>query len=204
MVFRKQEAKMNSREKILERVQKNQPPLSGLPDLNHERSGSSQSIQKFVRSLGNIGGTAIDAMSWNEIESILRERFPSTARRISLIPQLGSSGINGDFEKDPRTLENVSVSILAGHFAVAENGAVWVNEENMGDRVLPFICEHLVLVVNASAVVESMQDAYELLDSSDHSFGTFIAGPSKTADIEQSLVLGAHGPKTLSVFLLHA
>jgi L-lactate dehydrogenase complex protein LldG len=195
---------MNSREKILERVQKNQPPFSGLPDLNYERSGSAQSIQKFVRSLGNIGGTAIDAMSWNEIESVLRERFPSTARRISLIPQLGSSGINGDFEKDPRTFENVAVSILAGQFAVAENGAVWVTEENMGDRALPFICEHLVLVVNASAVYESMQDAYELLDSSDHSFGTFIAGPSKTADIEQSLVLGAHGPKTLSVFLLHA
>ncbi len=101
-------------------------------------------------------------------------------------------------------LENVSVAILAGHFAVAENGAVWITEEKMGDRVLPFICEHLVLVVDASAVHESMQDAYELLDSSDHSFGTFIAGPSKTADIEQSLVLGAHGPKTLTVFLLHA
>jgi L-lactate dehydrogenase complex protein LldG len=194
---------MNSRDKILERVQKNQPALSALPELNYERSESSQSIQKFVRSLGNIGGTAIDAMTWNEIDSVLRERFPSTARRISLIPQLGSNDANGDLAKDPRTLENVSVSILAGHFAVAENGAVWITEENMGDRVLPFICEHLVLVVNASAVYESMQDAYELLDSSNYSFGTFIAGPSKTADIEQSLVLGAHGPKTLTVFLLH-
>jgi L-lactate dehydrogenase complex protein LldG len=154
--------------------------------------------------LGNIGGTAIDAMSWNEIDSHLRERFPTSARRISLIPQLASSGMNGDLEKDPRTLENVSVSILAGHFAVAENGAVWITEKNMGDRVLPFICEHLVLVVNASSVYETMHDAYDLLDSSNHDFGTFIAGPSKTADIEQSLVLGAHGPKTLTVFLLHA
>jgi L-lactate dehydrogenase complex protein LldG len=143
-------------------------------------------------------------MSWNEIDSHLRERFPSPSRRISLIQQLGSTDVGSDSEKDPRMFENVSVSILAGEFAVAENGAVWITEASMGDRVLPFICEHLVLVVHASAIYESMHDAYEHLDSSNHNFGTFIAGPSKTADIEQSLVLGAHGPKTLTVFLLHA
>jgi len=195
---------MDSREKILEQVKKNQPALSALPELTHLRSETSEILQKFIRSLGNIGGTAIEAASWNEIDSQLRGRFTSSARWISLIPQLGNKDINGDLEKDPRTLENVSVSILEGHFAVAENGAVWITEKNMGDRVLPFICEHLVLVVDASEVYDSMQDAYELLDSSNHSFGTFIAGPSKTADIEQSLVLGAHGPKTLTVFLLRA
>jgi L-lactate dehydrogenase complex protein LldG len=202
--IRKTEKKMDSREKILQQVQKSQPPSSALPELNPRLSQSYESLQKFVRSLGNIGGTAIEATSWKEIDSQIRDRFSPPARCISLIPELGSQDINGDLEKDPRMLENVSVAILAGHFAVAENGAVWITEEKMGDRVLPFICEHLVLVVDASAVHESMQDAYELLDSSDHSFGTFIAGPSKTADIEQSLVLGAHGPKTLTVFLLHA
>jgi len=195
---------MDSREKILQQVKKSQPPPSPLPELNPRQSQSYESLQKFVRSVGNIGGTAIEATSWKEIDSFVRDRFPPPARCISLIPELGSQGINGELEKDPRMLENVSVSILAGHFAVAENGAVWITEEKMGDRVLPFICEHLILVVDASAVHESMQDAYELLDSSAYSFGTFIAGPSKTADIEQSLVLGAHGPKTLTVFLLHA
>jgi L-lactate dehydrogenase complex protein LldG len=195
---------MDSREKILERVKKNQATPAVLPTLSQEQFKSPESTQKFIRSLGNIGGTAIDAMSWNEIDTYLRERFPSPARRVSLIQQLGSNDVNGDLEKDPRMFENVTVSILAGDFAVAENGAVWITEESMGDRVLPFICEHLVLVVHASAVYESMHEAYERLDSSNHSFGTFIAGPSKTADIEQSLVLGAHGPKTLTVFLLHA
>jgi L-lactate dehydrogenase complex protein LldG len=194
---------MASRENILDKVKKNQQGPSALPEMNYQLLSSPDSIQKFVRSLGNIGGTAIEATSWNEISATIRERFPASARKISMIPELGNKSTNGELEKDPRTLENVVVSILAGHFAVAENGAVWITEENMGDRVLPFICEHLVLVVKSSAVYELMQDAYEVINAMDYNFGTFIAGPSKTADIEQSLVLGAHGPKTLTVFLLH-
>jgi L-lactate dehydrogenase complex protein LldG len=46
-----------------------------------------------------------------------------------------------------------------------------------------------------------MHEAYEQIGNSDYGFGTFIAGPSKTADIEQSLVLGAHGAMTMTVFI---
>lgn len=195
---------MTSREKILEQVRKSQPLPSSLPELNLVRTGSPDILKGFISSVGNIGGTAIEANDWKDIDIQLQERFIATSRWISRIPQVKTRLLNGDLEKDPRALENVSVAILAGHFCVAENGAVWITEENMGDRVLPFICEHLVLVVPASAVCETMHDAYERIGSSNHNFGTFIAGPSKTADIEQSLVLGAHGPKTLIVFLLHA
>ena len=195
---------MNGREKILEQVRKNQAPASPLPDLNYGLEKSSEILQKFIRCLGNIGGTAIEAGDWNDIDSQLRDRFPPSSRWISMIPQLKSRNLNGDLGNDPRTLENVSIAILAGQFGVAENGSVWITEDSMGDRVLPFICEHLVLVIPAGAVYETMHDAYEHIGSSDHNFGTFIAGPSKTADIEQSLVLGAHGPKTLTVFLSHA
>ena len=194
---------MNSRQKILEQVKKNQPPRVSLPELD-DTGQSTDSLNIFIRSLGSIGGTAIEASNWEEINNQLNERFSESFRRISMLRQIRSSNLNGNLEKDPRSFENVSVAILAGHFCVAENGSVWITEENMGDRVLPFICEHLVLVVPASAVLETMHQAYERIGSADHNFGTFIAGPSKTADIEQSLVLGAHGPKTLTVFLLHS
>ena len=194
---------MSSREKILDQVKKNQPLPSSLPPLNHGVTISSDNLVTFIRSVGNIGGTAIEVSDWNEIDSQLNERFSPSSRWMSLLPHLKSRNVNGNLEKDPRALENVSVAVLAGHFCVAENGAVWLTEENMGDRVLPFICEHLVLVVPASAICETMHQAYENIGASNHNFGTFIAGPSKTADIEQSLVLGAHGPKTLTVFLLH-
>jgi L-lactate dehydrogenase complex protein LldG len=86
-------------------------------------------------------------------------------------------------------------------FAVAENGAVWITNDEMRIRALPFICEHLAVVINKKDIVNNMQEAYERIGNNAYDFGVFIAGPSKTADIEQSLVLGAHGPKTMTVFI---
>ncbi|HTF18885.1 MAG TPA: LUD domain-containing protein, partial [Chryseolinea sp.] len=121
-------------------------------------------------------------------------------RWVSMIDGLETSG--DQLGSDPHSLENVQLSIIGGQFAVAENGAVWVTSDSMGDRALPFICEHIALVVPRSNIVDTMRHAYERIGSSAHDFGTFIAGPSKTADIEQSLVLGAHGPKSLILFLI--
>jgi L-lactate dehydrogenase complex protein LldG len=104
---------------------------------------------------------------------------------------------------DPHTLENVDLAILRAHFGVAENGACWMTEDQMIERALPFITQHLALVLRRDAMVADMHAAYELIAAAgDYGFATFIAGPSKTADIEQSLVLGAHGPRSLIVFLL--
>jgi L-lactate dehydrogenase complex protein LldG len=72
----------------------------------------------------------------------------------------------------------------------------------MGDQALPYICEHLALIIHSDSIVATLQDAYNKISNADYRLGTFIAGPSKTADIEQSLVLGAHGSKSLLVFLL--
>ena len=85
---------------------------------------------------------------------------------------------------------------------VAENGSLWITEDLVKERVLPFICQHLVAIVSKRNIVASMHDAYDIIADRDYGFGTFIAGPSKTADIEQSLVLGAHGPRTMTVIMI--
>jgi L-lactate dehydrogenase complex protein LldG len=59
-------------------------------------------------------------------------------------------------------------------------------------------------VITPDAIVPTLHEAYEKISDNAYGFGVFIAGPSKTADIEQSLVLGAHGPKTMTVFILIA
>jgi len=68
---------------------------------------------------------------------------------------------------------------------------------------LPFICQHLAVLLHKNDIVQTMHEAYATIGNNAYGFGLFIAGPSKTADIEQSLVLGAHGPKTMTVFVIN-
>jgi len=103
---------------------------------------------------------------------------------------------------DPHGLENVELAILEAHFGVAENGACWITEDRMIERALPFIAQNLALVIHKKDIVLHMHEAYQRIADAGYGFGTFIAGPSKTADIEQSLVLGAHGPRSMTVFLI--
>jgi L-lactate dehydrogenase complex protein LldG len=72
----------------------------------------------------------------------------------------------------------------------------------MGQRVLPYIAQHLAVIVREDSIVSTMHDAYAKIASEDYGFGGFIGGPSKTADIEQALVLGAHGPLSMTVYLI--
>jgi L-lactate dehydrogenase complex protein LldG len=192
---------MSDRDKILAAVAKNQPAKSALPDISAFKKDTHGSAGQFMQVLSNIGGKAIYVNSWSEIEAIITEQY-GASRIITPITEL-----NG-FKSIPENstaheLEDVEMAIIKGHFGVAENGAVWVTEENMGMRVLPFITQHLAVVINSCEIVPTMAEAYEKIAGlSSYGFGVFIAGPSKTADIEQSLVIGAHGPKSMTVFII--
>ena len=78
------------------------------------------------------------------------------------------------------------MAVVEGAFGVAENGAVWI-PQNVKHKALYFIAEALVIVLDRHSLVHNMQEAYELLAGQTYPFGTFISGPSKTADIEQAL-----------------
>jgi L-lactate dehydrogenase complex protein LldG len=121
---------------------------------------------------------------------------------VSVKDSVDSYVINDAEPLSHHSFEDVDVAIIRAQFGVAENGAVWVTEEDMQIRVLPFICQHLVIIMREDQIVGTMHEAYDKIGSADYGFGVFIAGPSKTADIEQSLVLGAHGPLSAHVFIL--
>ena len=99
-------------------------------------------------------------------------------------------------------LDRIENLVLQGNFGVAENGAIWIEDKDLPHRLLPFITQHLILRLDVCEIVPTMQDAYQKIDLRRTGFGVFISGPSKTADIEQSLVYGAHGAKELTVFLV--
>lgn len=98
---------------------------------------------------------------------------------------------------DPHELNDLDLAIIRGQFGVAENGAIWLDDQDLALRALPFITEHLAIVLNRKNLVGNMHQAYSKIGEKKSGFGLFIAGPSKTADIEQSLVIGAHGAKSL-------
>lgn len=190
---------MSSRDQILAAVQSAQPSFVELPP--EFVSAVSGGMEQFQQILHSIGGKAILV---NTIEAVLPEvdkMFPDAKRIISAVPQLNRYQIK-DEQVRHHTFSDADVVIAEAAFAVAENGAVWLTEDHYKIRVLPFIGEHLVVIVQAQHIVANMHLAYQLIGDGEYGFGVFIAGPSKTADIEQSLVLGAHGPRTMTVFIV--
>jgi L-lactate dehydrogenase complex protein LldG len=192
---------MDSRERILSSIKKNQPAASTLPDLNVFLSTRGEVIERFKTVLVSIGGAVLEVDSYDQVYHHLNKHFPGK-RILTTISALTVKFSVADFNESPQTLADVSLAVLPGQLAVAENGAVWITDREMGDRALPYITEHLALVVQKEMILPTLHDAYERIGSSNYNLGTFIAGPSKTADIEQSLVLGAHGAKSLTVFLM--
>ena len=192
---------MSSRERILAAVKANQPELTELPEVNIPQSNDNL-MERFATIATTIGGKVFEITAVEEIKSLISEQFNSTARIITSLAELSDIAETEISQINPHDLENVDLAILSGEIAVAENGAIWVPEANTMQRVLPFITQHLALVVHKSMLVATMHQAYEIIGERDYGYSAFIAGPSKTADIEQSLVLGAHGPRSLMVFLV--
>ncbi len=186
---------MSSREKILGSIAANKPTLVALPEVPiFEGDGS---IERFKTVLQSIGGTAVELDSETDCQATITQYYSDLKNVASSIVN-ASVVIDADTPKE--ILEQVDLAVIQGEIGVAENGTIWVPESNMLNRALPFITQHLVLVLNKNNIVANMQQAYDRLKNVG-SYGVFIAGPSKTADIEQSLVIGAHGARSMMVIL---
>lgn len=179
---------MTSRDSILSSIRKAAAGARDLPPAVHGIQFDDP-VGKFAEMLAAVGGRC----ARGNIEDLDVYR---NAKRIVRCPD-GLAGVN-----DPRDLAGADLAIVHGVFAVAENAAVWVPGENIGNHRVAFvIAEHLVLLVPENAIVHNMHEAYERAYTKPGQFGVFISGPSKTADVEQSLVIGAQGPRSCTVVL---
>ena len=193
-----------SRENILREVLKNQPADTILPSIDISViTTHAEWVEALKIRLDILHVTVHEVADYAAIKTILQQEAISQERTVTTIAELGDVSIYIDsIKEDAHSLEDVDLAIIPAHFGVAENGAMWVSDSLIKYRVLPFITQQLAVVVNKKDIVYNMHQAYERIAGTNYEFGVFIAGPSKTADIEQSLVLGAHGPKGMTIFLL--
>ena len=193
---------MTSREKILATVLHNQPQLTPLPDISIFKVHNQDIVQKYIDTFIGIGGKIFSVESIDAVKILIPENFDITKRIVTTLPELTDVAELYSPTADPHSFQDVELAIINAHFSVAENGAVWLTEPVMGHRILPYICQHLAVIVSATSIVSTMHDAYAQIGENEYGFGAFIGGPSKTADIEQALVMGAHGPITMTVFII--
>lgn len=194
---------MGSREDILSRIAKVKPTGNKLPEDLSFIPGTGNLLESFVQTARNNGSQVTFVENTDGVLAYLRENIASDKRIISNITTLNNELKNNEEEiNDPHELENVEVAIVEGSLGVAENAAIWITEKQMKYRALPFITQHLFVILAADKIVALMHDAYKIIEI-EGGFSFFISGPSKTADIEQSLVIGAHGARSHHIFIMN-
>jgi L-lactate dehydrogenase complex protein LldG len=197
------EKKMSSRADILAKIKANKPESLVLPIVDSKIFDEQFDLQtNFKKMVEAVGGNVLEVNSIETIHAQVDILFPDSKIKYSNLENSESfNSISLAAIQKPQELEDLEILILEGEFGVAENGAVWLTNAELPIRVLPFITNHLVLVLDRSKLVQNMHEAYQHLEGENFDFGLFLSGPSKTADIEQSLVIGAQGAMSLTVLL---
>lgn len=195
---------MSSRDSILDRLRREPLPEVPLPEIAGNWTTYQDPVRQFREVLEAVGGRTIELSRAEELSAALNgiETYQRATRVWSRVPEVPSRG--GDWEQvaDPHQLETLDFCVVSGEFGVAENAAVWVPHSAIGHRAALVITQHLALVVPIQQIIHNMHEAYARIRWDEVPFGVFISGPSKTADIEQSLVIGAHGARSLTVLLV--
>lgn len=197
---------MSNRPEILDAIKEgksNVHSLAKMPDLEGVFQPGAQEgplLDLFIQSARQQGADIAFSTDIPDKGKWISSMYPEAENILSAVAGEGLPSALTDQSGRP-DFRQVDLSIIRGAFGVAENGSIWVPESSLPMRVIPFICAHLIIVLDSMDLVANMHEAYRRNALADAPFGVFIAGPSKTADIEQSLVIGAQGPRSVMILL---
>ena len=157
-------------------------------------------VAQFIQMSETVGSKTIIAKTGDSLDDLVHQAYPDAKVIASNLEQLTIATINPDTVADAQALNGTDVGVVAGEIGVAENGCVWI-PQSMKEKAVCFISEYLVIVLPKSGIVNNMHEAYARITMPETGLGTFISGPSKTADIEQALVMGAQAARGVTVII---
>ena len=193
---------MSCKEEILKRYRANVKQQFDMPDLSDIKATTyPEPIVQFVKMSEAVGGQVIEVDPDRDINTLIRELFPEAKEIASNLPEITIATRNPDTIGRARDLNGTDVGIIRGMFGVAENGCVWIPQQ-MKEKAVCFISENLIILLPKSQIVNNMHEAYRRIQFNDYGYGTFISGPSKTADIAQVLVMGAQAARSVTILLI--
>lgn len=197
---------MNSKDKILATLRQNVRETYDMPELDTlEGITYPDPVAQFIqKTTTTAGARLIEMHEGGDVNALIREAYPEANLLASNVPGVEAQ-MNPDTVTDARELMQVAVGILEGHIGVAENACIWI-PQTMRQKAVCFASQQLVILLRREDIVSNMHQAYERIRRSaeyfrDYPFGTFISGPSKTADIESALVYGAQAARAVTVIL---
>ena len=203
---------MASKEDILKKYRANVREKYDMPDLSDIKAITyPDPLLQFINMTRSVGGNAIEVEKGRDINELIKELYPDAKEIASNLPEITIATRNPDKVGRARDLNGTDVGIIRGMFGVAENGCVWIPQQ-MKEKAVCFISENLVILLPKSQIVNNMHEAYARLSKRDsksgidlfdeYGYGSFISGPSKTADIAQVLVMGAQAARSATILLM--
>ena len=195
---------MSNKEDILKRYRANVREKYDMPDLSDIKAITyPNKLVQFIKMTESVGGHVIEVKEGQDINELVKEMYPDAKEIASNLPEVTSATRNPDNVGRARDLNGTDVGIIRGKFGVAENACIWI-PQTMKEKAVCFISENLVILLPKSQIVNNMHEAYKRIefDKEYDGYGTFISGPSKTADIAQVLVMGAQAARSATVLLL--
>ncbi len=195
---------MSNKEDILKKYRANIQERFDMPDLSDIKAITyPDPLVQFKNMTQSVGGHVMEVEKGQDINALIRELYPDAKEIASNLPEVTIATRNPDTIESAQALNGTDVGVIKGMFGVAENACIWIPQQ-MKEKAVCFISENLIILLPKSEIVNNMHEAYKHIqfDKVYDGYGTFISGPSKTADIAQVLVMGAQAARSVTVLLL--
>ena len=193
---------MSKKEDILSKYRSNIKQRFDMPDLTDIQGITyPDPLVQFISMTESVGGKVVEVEPGQDINVLIKELYPEAKEIASNLPEITIATRNPDTCGSPQALNGTDVGVVRGVFGVAENACVWI-PQTMKEKAVCFISENLVILLDKKQIVNNMHEAYKRIEFNDYGYGSFISGPSKTADIAQVLVMGAQAARSATVLLI--